>query len=110
MALNGHTGVTVAEGSRLWEEGTETIPYFDDSAISHVVPETESPLHERNGAIPKVSSFLPDEQGEPGRRGSLGRPAPVSVANKLSRGTFSASFFFAAMKAIGRQTVNLEEV
>jgi hypothetical protein len=34
----------------------------------------------------------------------------VSVANKLSRGTFSASFFFAAMKAIGRQTVNLEEV
>jgi hypothetical protein len=34
----------------------------------------------------------------------------VSVANKLSRGTFSAMFFFAAMKAIGRQTVNLEEV
>lgn len=34
----------------------------------------------------------------------------VSVANKLSRGTFSASFFFAAMKAIGRQMVNLEEV
>ncbi len=34
----------------------------------------------------------------------------VSVANKLSRGTFSASFFFAAMKAIGRHTVNLEEV
>jgi hypothetical protein len=33
----------------------------------------------------------------------------VSVANKLSRGTFSASFF-AAMKAIGRQTVNLEEM
>jgi hypothetical protein len=34
----------------------------------------------------------------------------VSVANKLSRGTFSASFFLAAMKAIGQQTVNLEEV
>ena len=34
----------------------------------------------------------------------------VSVANKLSRGTFSASFFFAAMKAIGRENVNLEEV
>jgi hypothetical protein len=26
------------------------------------------------------------------------------------RGTFFASFFFAAMKAIGRQTVNLEDV
>jgi len=34
----------------------------------------------------------------------------VSIANKLSRGTFSAMFFLAAMKAIGRQTVNLEEV
>jgi hypothetical protein len=34
----------------------------------------------------------------------------VSVANKLSRGTFSAMFFVAVMKAIGRQTVNLEEV
>jgi len=34
----------------------------------------------------------------------------VSVANKLSRGTFSGSFFFAVMKAIGRQTVNLEDV
>jgi hypothetical protein len=34
----------------------------------------------------------------------------VSVANKLSRGTFSASFFLAAMKAIGRQMVDLEEV
>jgi hypothetical protein len=34
----------------------------------------------------------------------------VSVANKLSRGTFSATFFVAVMKAIGRQNVNLEEV
>ena len=34
----------------------------------------------------------------------------VSIANKLSRGTFSAMFFLAAMKEIGRQTVNLEEV
>lgn len=34
----------------------------------------------------------------------------VSVANKLSRGTFSASFFFAAMKAIGRENVNLSEL
>ena len=33
----------------------------------------------------------------------------VSVANKLSRGTFPATFFIAAMKAIGRKTVNLEE-
>lgn len=34
----------------------------------------------------------------------------VSVANKLSRGTFPATFFVATMKAIGRQSLNLEEV
>ena len=33
----------------------------------------------------------------------------VSIASKLSRAGFSASFFLATMKAIGRQTVNLEE-
>ncbi len=32
-----------------------------------------------------------------------------SVAAKIGRGTFPTAFFFAAMKAIGRQTVNLEE-
>jgi hypothetical protein len=32
------------------------------------------------------------------------------IANKLSRGTFAATFFLATMKAIGRQMVNLEEV
>jgi hypothetical protein len=31
----------------------------------------------------------------------------ASIANKLSRGTFAATFFLAT---IGRQTVNLEEV
>jgi hypothetical protein len=34
----------------------------------------------------------------------------VSIASKLSRAGFSASFFLATMKAIGRQTVNLEDV
>jgi hypothetical protein len=34
----------------------------------------------------------------------------ASIANKLSRGTFAATFFLATMKAIGRQSVNLEEV
>ena len=34
----------------------------------------------------------------------------ASIANKLSRGTFGAIFFLATMKAIGRQTVNLEEL
>ena len=34
----------------------------------------------------------------------------VSVANKLSRGTFSAAFFLAAMKAIGVEQVRLEDV
>ena len=34
----------------------------------------------------------------------------VSVANKVNRGTFPATFFVAVMRAIGRATVNLEEV
>jgi hypothetical protein len=34
----------------------------------------------------------------------------VSIASKLSRGGFGATFFIATMKAIGRQTVNLEEL
>lgn len=33
-----------------------------------------------------------------------------SISNKLSRGTFPASFFLAVMKAVGRQSVNLEDV
>jgi hypothetical protein len=34
----------------------------------------------------------------------------ISVANKVNRGTFPATFFVAVMRAIGRQMVNLEEV
>ena len=34
----------------------------------------------------------------------------VSIASKLSRGSFAATFFIATMKAIERQTVNLEEI
>ena len=34
----------------------------------------------------------------------------VSVANKLSRGTFPATFFVAVMKAIGHEQVNLADV
>lgn len=34
----------------------------------------------------------------------------VSVANKLSRGTFSAAFFLAAMTAIGRAHVIITEL
>jgi hypothetical protein len=33
-----------------------------------------------------------------------------SVSNKLSRGTFPATFFVAVMKAIGREQVNLADV
>jgi hypothetical protein len=33
-----------------------------------------------------------------------------SISNKLSRGTFPASFFLAVMKAIGRETVSLGDV
>jgi hypothetical protein len=34
----------------------------------------------------------------------------VSIASKLSRGGFGATFFIATMKAIGRETVNISEV
>jgi hypothetical protein len=34
----------------------------------------------------------------------------ASIANKLSRGTFGVIFFFAVMKAIGRQQINLADV
>lgn len=34
----------------------------------------------------------------------------ASIANKLSRGTFAATFFLATMKAIGREHVNLADV
>jgi len=33
-----------------------------------------------------------------------------SISNKLSRGTFPATFFLAVMKAIGRENVNLADV
>src|SRR5258705_5638182 len=34
----------------------------------------------------------------------------ASIANKLSRGTFAATFFLATMKAIGREQVNLGDL
>ena len=33
-----------------------------------------------------------------------------SISNKLSRGTFSAMFFLATMKALGREQINLADV
>ena len=34
----------------------------------------------------------------------------ASIANKLARGTFAATFFLATMKAIGREQVNLGDL
>ena len=34
----------------------------------------------------------------------------ASIGNKLSRGTFAATFFLATMKAIGREQVNISDV
>jgi hypothetical protein len=34
----------------------------------------------------------------------------VSIASKLSRAGFSASFFLVTMKAIGRETINLSDL
>jgi hypothetical protein len=38
------------------------------------------------------------------------RETEASIANKLSRGTFAATFFFATMKAIGRENINLGDL
>jgi hypothetical protein len=34
----------------------------------------------------------------------------ASIANKLSRGTFAATFFLATMKAIGREQISLADI
>ncbi len=34
----------------------------------------------------------------------------ASITAKLNRGTFAATFFLATMKAIGRQTVDIEDI
>jgi Domain of unknown function (DUF6471) len=34
----------------------------------------------------------------------------ISVANKVNRGTFPATFFVAVMRAIGRENVNLADL
>lgn len=34
----------------------------------------------------------------------------ASIANKLSRGTFAATFFLATMKSIGRETINIADI
>lgn len=41
----------------------------------------------------------------------MGMPeTKASVSNKISRGGFPASFFLAAMKAIGRDIVRLDDI
>lgn len=34
----------------------------------------------------------------------------ISIKSKVGRGTFSAAFFLAALKAIGRKTINIEDI
>ena len=38
------------------------------------------------------------------------KESKASIASKLSRGTFTAGFFLAALKSIGCETVKLEDV
>lgn len=46
-----------------------------------------------------------------GRLTEMGMPeTKASVSNKISRGGFPASFFLAAMKAIGRDVVRLDDL
>ena len=38
------------------------------------------------------------------------KESKASIASKMSRGTFTAGFFLASLKAIGCETVRLEDV
>ena len=50
-------------------------------------------------------------EGLAARLTEMGMPeTKASVSNKISRGGFPASFFLAAMKAIGRDVVRLDDV
>lgn len=45
------------------------------------------------------------------RLGEMGlSETKASIANKISRGTFSAAFFLASLKAIGCQNVRVEDL
>lgn len=45
------------------------------------------------------------------RLGGMGMPETrASISNKVSRGAFTAAFFLAAMKAINKEAVRLEDV
>jgi Domain of unknown function (DUF6471) len=45
------------------------------------------------------------------RLSAMGMPeTKASVSNKISRGGFPASFFLAAMKAIGRNVVRMDDL
>lgn len=42
---------------------------------------------------------------------AMGKPEThVSVKSKIGRGTFSGAFLLAALKAIGRKVINIEEI
>lgn len=46
-----------------------------------------------------------------GRLSAMGLPeTKASVSNKISRGGFPASFFLAAMKAVGRDVLRLDDL
>lgn len=40
----------------------------------------------------------------------LGDETEGSIKNKLNRGTFQAAFLFAALSALGRKTINLDDL
>jgi hypothetical protein len=44
------------------------------------------------------------------RKSGWGRETRASVANKLSRGAFSASFFFATLEVLGVDYIDCDEI
>ena len=57
----------------------------------------------------KRANLTYDELAERLKKHGFNENAP-SIANKLARGTFSATFLLAALKAIGKENVTLSEM
>jgi 3-mercaptopyruvate sulfurtransferase SseA len=57
----------------------------------------------------KRANLTYDELAERLKKHGFNENSP-SIANKLARGTFSATFLLAVLKAIGKENVNLSEI
>jgi hypothetical protein len=86
---------------------------FSQTGVTMGVAEVEREWAERTQRFVKAELKRADVTYEElaSRLKAMGlQETKVSIASKLSRAGFSASFFLAVMKAIGREQVNLTDV